>query len=390
MRLTPRLHRSASPPVRRIPVRRITIAMSAIGRTLRARLPNGVVVAVRADTRSEFATGAEEAARLAWLLDKTDTREVDLLDFLVTVAPMLFPEADPAKRPKLSHGAVERGVDLAFHLREHPGIGIVEIKTHRTAVRSGRQISRSLEMALKQIDHYLQRQPTEVPIKVAYVIAGRRSTMTDVGRDDVRRTAASVPVQVWTWDDVAELLQGTGDGDPEPDYEIVLVEVVELSRRLLRALLRQPALLAGIDDRKLEELVATLLFDLGLQDIELTPARKDGGRDIIARYDDPATDRRYTYLVECKHWICGNKVTLRWALSLLDVAERESASGAVLLSSSGFGPRLLEQEASLEAKGLMLRDSRDLRSWIDLWERQYGSVLVQPVDPMTVFASAGD
>jgi len=239
-------------------------------------------------------------------------------------------------------------------------------------------------MALEQVDQYLRRMPAELPVKVAYVIAGRRSAMTAVGREHVRQSATSVPVQVWTWDDVAERLRGTGN--PEPDYEIVLIEVVELSRRLLRALVKAPALLAGIDDRKFEELVATLLFDLGLQDVELTPARKDGGRDIIARYDDPATDRRYTYLVECKHWVSGNKVTLRWALSLLDIAKRDSASGVVLLSSSGFGPKLLEQEASLNAKGLKLRDSQDLHRWIDLWERQYGSVLLQPVDPLAVFA----
>lgn len=364
--------------------------MSAIRRTLRARLPNGTVVAVRTHTGSDSPYGVEEAARLAWLLDKTDTREVDLLDFLVTVAPMLFPEADPAQRPRLSHGPGERGADLTFPLREHPAIGIVEIKTHRTAGRSGRQISRSLEMALEQVDHYLRRQPAELPIKVVYIISGRRNTVTELGREQVRPIGASVPVQVWTWDDVAERLQGTGDSTPEPHYEIVLVEVIELSRRLLRALLREPALLAGIDDRKFEELVATLLFDLGLQDVELTPPRKDGGRDIIVRYDDAVSDRRCTYLVECKHWVSGNKVTLRWALSLLDIGNRESASGVVLVSSSGFGPKLLEQKASLETKGLMLRDSRDLASWVRIWERQYGSVLLQPVDPINVFACDTD
>src|SRR2546426_2080806 len=46
--------------------------------------------------------------------------------------------------------------------------------------------------------------------------------------------------------------------------------------RSLRRLAANPGLLRAIDDRKFEELVATLLSDLGLQDVELTPPRKDG------------------------------------------------------------------------------------------------------------------
>lgn len=359
--------------------------MRTIQRTLRARLPNGTVVAVRPHTGLETTPRGDEAPRLASLLDNPKTREVELLDFLETVAPILFPEADPGQRPKPLPGPMERGVDLMFALYEHPAIGVVEIKTHRSNVRRRGKITQSVAKVLENVNHFLERPPTEQPIKVAYIIADRRGTVTEIGRGYHQEPSVSVPIKVWTWDDVAERLGGNGDSD-EPAFEVVLIEIIELSRRLLRALLREPNLLVGIDDRKFEELVAMLLFDLGLQDVELTPLRKDGGRDIIARYDDPVTERRCSYLIECKHWVSGTKVTLRWALSLLDVANRESATGAVLLSSSGFGPRLLEQEALLETKGIMLRDSRDLRSWLHIWERQYGSVLTQPVNPMAVFA----
>jgi hypothetical protein len=345
------------------------------------------VVAIRPHSDPESPVAPAEAARLAYLLDRSDTREVDLLDFLVTVTPILFPEADPTQRPDIPRGAVDLGIDLMFRLRERPSIGIVEIKTSRTAVRTGRQISRGIEMALTQVRHFLERRPTEKPIEVAYVIAGRRGTGSGVAIGHVQEPRVPVPIHLWSWDDVVERLRGSDD-DRRPAFEVVLVEIVDLSRRLLRALLAEPALLTGIDDRKFEEMVATLLFDLGLQDVELTPLRKDGGRDIIASHEDPVTGDHSTYLIECKHWVSGNKVTLRWALSLLDVANRQSATGAVLLSSSGFGPRLLEQEATLETKGLLLRDSRDLHRWLHVWERQYGSVLVQPVDPMVIFGGA--
>jgi hypothetical protein len=318
-----------------------------------------------------------EAAKLAWLLDKSDTREIDLLDFLVTVTPILFSEADPGLRPDIPQGPNERGFDLMFSLRGRAAVGIVEIKRPH-------QISRSLEMAIAQVRHALQRLSTTKPIEVAYVIAGRRGTVSNMAPDHVE--APSVPIHVWSWDDVVERLGGR-DSDGAPDFEIVLVEIVDLSRKLLKALFTEPRLLAGIDDRKFEELVATLLFDLGLQDVELTPLRKDGGRDIIANHDDPVTGARSTYLIECKHWVSGTKVTARWAISLLEVTTQQNATGAVLLSSSGFGPRLLEQEATFETKGLLLRDAQDLSGWIHLWERQYGSVLVQPVDPMSIFGS---
>jgi hypothetical protein len=152
----------------------------------------------------------------------------------------------------------------------------------------------------------------------------------------------------------------------------------------LRDLLSKPKLLSAIDDRKFEELVATLLFDLGIQDVELTPPRKDGGRDIIVRYLDKFTGNLLTYFMECKHYVSGNKVTMKWALSLLQVTRKDNATGAVLLSSSGFGPRLIEQEAVLMKKGLFLKEQQDLWKWISIWERQYGSILVQSIDPKTV------
>jgi hypothetical protein len=168
--------------------------------------------------------------------------------------------------------------------------------------------------------------------------------------------------------------------------EVVLIEVMRGSRRLLQAIVSNPSVLAGIDDRKLEELIATLLFDLGLHDAQLTPPRHDGGCDIVLEHLEPVTGQRQRYLVECKHWVSGNKVTMRWAVSLLQVSGQENAAGAILLSSSGFGPKLLEQQTTFSQQGLFLKNQIDLLRWIRIWERQYGSVLMEPVDPKKVLA----
>jgi hypothetical protein len=165
---------------------------------------------------------------------------------------------------------------------------------------------------------------------------------------------------------------------------VILVEIVQFARALLRRLVRRHELLNAIDDRQFEELVATLLIDLGLQDVELTPPRQDGGRDIIAVHTDRTTGQRLVIVIECKHWVSGNKVTLRFAHKLLDVVTRDNATAGVLLASNGFGPRLLQQEAVLSQRSLFLKDREDLFSWLTVWERQYGDVLARPVDPRKI------
>jgi restriction endonuclease len=163
-------------------------------------------------------------------------------------------------------------------------------------------------------------------------------------------------------------------------YRFVLIEVIDFARRLLRWLAANPGLLRAIDDRKFEELVATLLSDLGLQDVELTPPQKDGGKDIIATHigADGCGSR---YLIECKHWVSGNKVTRRWAIHLLSVARTDHADGAVLLSTSGFGPKLIEQEASLMKDDSFSGARTIWRGGRACGNVSNGAMLVQPVDP---------
>jgi hypothetical protein len=193
-----------------------------------------------------------------------------------------------------------------------------------------------------------------------------------------------VPIHVLSWDDGIERLTIPHKESTETDFTVLVVDLIDSSHRVIRRLLAMPELLSGVHDRVFEEMVATLLSDLGLQDVELTPPRKDGGKDIIATHVEPQTGRRLKILIECKHWVSGNKVRMRLATQLLGVARREQADGAVLLSSSGFGPRLLEHEVSLKRDGLHLRDGNHLKHWIRVWERQYGSVLLQPIDPRDV------
>jgi Restriction endonuclease len=259
---------------------------------------------------------AGQAEHLAALLDSQRTTEMSLLSFLSNVAPVVFPEADTSRAPEVMHGPRDYGVDLTFGVIGSPGVGIVEIKTPRL---NRRRVAEQLSV---DINHFIAHPPRGMPIAVAYVIAGRREQLSQLVVDRVIRQAEwPFPLYLLSWDDVVDRISVRSSEEEEEEgaeFKIVLVEIVQLSRRLLRALLSKPSLLSGIDDRKFEEVVATLLFDLGLEDVELTPPRKDGGRDIIITHTDESRNR-HTYLIECKHWVSGNKVTLRWALTLLQV-----------------------------------------------------------------------
>ncbi len=354
--------------------------LTCMQRCFRARLPNGMMVRVTpysSDGGHPKSDLAEAAAHLADLLDSLESTESTLLSFLESTIPAVFEEADPIKRSKLA-GPSESGADLVFDIKGDSGVGIVEIKSSCT------NSERGLRLSFEHIRDYIERLAPGKHVNVAYLIAGRRRKLQSSIRQKMEsqyNRVGTVPVVLLSWDDIVDRLSVGESEDDEASFEVVLVEVIRLSRRLLRTILSKPAVLGGIDDRKFEELIATLLFDMGMQDVQLTPPRQDGGRDIVIEYLSPTTNQRQKYLVECKHWVSGNKITMRWAVSLLAVARREEATGAILLSSSGFGPRLLEQETTLAQNGLFLKDQGDLLSWANGWQRQYGSVLIEPVDP---------
>ena len=355
-------------------------------RTLRARLPNGRIVAIAPSMEAArgFDERPHEAEHLASLLDSPLTREADLVSFLANVTPIVFPESEPTADPRSERGPGDYGFDLSFPLAEQPGFGVVEIKTQRSR---GMTVLEAAAIRLQRT----ARQSILQTIALGYLIVGRGSVSSQ-DREMATRSCSSFPITIMTWDDVFRRLGGGArpSGDGRTPVVVVLVEVVNMSRQLLRALVREPSVLGGIDDRQFEQLVATLLFDLGLQDVELTPSRKDGGRDIIAVHVNEKSGERQVYLIECKHWVSGAKVTMRWAVMLLDIVARENATAAVLLSSSGFGPRLVEHEAELNTSGLFLKDSRDLSSWIKIWERQYGAIIVQPKHPAEVLGLRPD
>lgn len=354
-------------------------------RCFRATLPNGQKVRIATAQTGIGANSlglAAQGERLAALL-RSEANESALVRFLEDVCPAIFPECAPNPQIVRPQESSDAGLDVVFVLKDQLGLGAVEIKGPSSPVESSMiSVARQLPQVLK---------PTTgitLPVKVAYVIAGRGPvTRSAAAAAQEVQDNIGFPIYLWSWDTVALRMRSSGDEPMSDETTIVLVEVMNFARLLLGKLIEHPHLLNAIDDHHFEELVSTLLFDLGLKDVELTPMRKDGGKDIVATHID-SDGNHSRFVIECKHWVSGKKVTMRWAIRLMSVRRKDNADGAILLSSSGFGPRLLDQEVTLAADKLYLRGTGQLFRWIQLWERQYGSIITEPVPPEVLFELA--
>jgi len=126
---------------------------------------------------------------------------------------------------------------------------------------------------------------------------------------------------------------------------------------------------AGIGPRDMEILVARLYQEMRYE-VDLTPARKDGGRDVIVSSLEGG--RRERALIDVKHY--AKPVGVIWVRHLLGVVSHERASRGILVTTSRFtsGARKLAGESDrmelIDGEGLvrMLR-----RHFGPYWWREY-------------------
>ncbi|KUO78953.1 MAG: hypothetical protein APF81_22145 [Desulfosporosinus sp. BRH_c37] len=88
-----------------------------------------------------------------------------------------------------------------------------------------------------------------------------------------------------------------------------------------------------ITPREFEELVAEVFSQQGYN-VEITPATRDGGCDIIATREIHGIP--YMILIECKRYSAGHKVDVQLVRSLLGVQSDRKANKAILVTSSLF------------------------------------------------------
>jgi restriction system protein len=137
--------------------------------------------------------------------------------------------------------------------------------------------------------------------------------------------------------------------------------VQHVDDQLMQLVYRDPELVYQLPSRKFEEISAELFQRLGY-DVTLTPASKDGGKDlIVVSRSDLGTMMAF---VECKLYARDKPVGVSIVERLHGVVERGRATSGIVLTTSSFtrGARLAADEFRFR---LNLKDYADFRVMLD-------------------------
>lgn len=149
-------------------------------------------------------------------------------------------------------------------------------------------------------------------------------------------------------------------GNPISDIGNIRIDVSEVNDWMLNELNKNPTDLYQLSSRRFEELVAELLIRKGYN-VELTPATRDGGKDIYAaRKDDLGS---FLYIVECKKYKPTYKVGVNVLRDLYGVLSKEKATYGVAVTTSYFSKPAQDFQQELQFQ-MSLQDFDSIKQWL--------------------------
>lgn len=160
---------------------------------------------------------------------------------------------------------------------------------------------------------------------------------------------------------VRELIDESEELDEElyNDVELDLpsIEVMTIDDHIKAYFRKHPEKLYDLSPRKFEELVASIIKDMGFE-VELTQATRDGGRDIIAYIRTEIAS--YLTHIECKRYAPDNKVGVDIIRSVTGVHHMRNANKSIIVTT-GFFTKDAREEAKLVKHSIELKDYDDLK-----------------------------
>jgi HJR/Mrr/RecB family endonuclease len=142
--------------------------------------------------------------------------------------------------------------------------------------------------------------------------------------------------------------------------QLVAPQIITTNDQIIMQLKRKPDDLFKITPRKFEEVIADLLADMGME-VELTPATRDGGKDILAYMKTEIG--KFLCLVEAKQHNKSRPVGVSLVRSLFGTLVDHQATSAMLVTTSRFAPPAKQFQQRHEYQ-LALKDYNDVVSWI--------------------------
>jgi len=142
--------------------------------------------------------------------------------------------------------------------------------------------------------------------------------------------------------------------------EIVKPTIISATDAIIANLKKHPDDIYDLPPRQFEELLATLLENMGW-DVQLTPQSGDGGCDILAYLKtDLAT---LLCLVEAKRYRADRPVGVELVRTLYGTLNDHQASSALLATTSHFTKGAQDFQAR-HAYEISLKDFHDIQEWI--------------------------
>jgi len=149
-------------------------------------------------------------------------------------------------------------------------------------------------------------------------------------------------------------------------------------RDIIRAIAQNGAELQKVEWRILEHVLATAFEEFGF-DAHLTAPAKDGGKDIILECVERGTRRRY--VVEVKHWVCGQAVPGSHLKKFLNVVVNEKHDSGLFLSTSGFARNAYDSLVHLEHKRVRVAGKEKVLSLCQLYVKREAGVWATELSP---------
>jgi hypothetical protein len=146
----------------------------------------------------------------------------------------------------------------------------------------------------------------------------------------------------------------------------VAPRIVSATEAIVEELKKRPESVHDLSPRKFEELLAELLTNMGWR-VELTPATRDGGKDLLAYLDTDVGE--ILCLVEAKKHRRDRKVGVDLVRSLYGTLCDYEANSAMLVTTSSFSPDAHEFQKKHRYQ-LSLRDYGNIVDWIQQYRKR--------------------
>lgn len=144
---------------------------------------------------------------------------------------------------------------------------------------------------------------------------------------------------------------------PQAEANFIITSIDDEVKKYFK---KHPDKLYELSPRKFEELVASILKDMGF-DVELTQATRDGGRDIIAHVRNAVCS--YLTHIECKRYAADNKVGVGIIREVLGVHHIRKATKSIIVTTSFFSRDAIKEAETMENQ-LDLKDFTDIKNWL--------------------------